>query len=331
MKACKHLEDITGKEICAGEKDGGRDACQGDSGGPLFCRSVSNPEEHYIAGIVSHGEGCARKNEPGVYTRVALYIDWINEMENSDLEKTAISTKTICPGYTCAWTNRCISFLDKCNQIVDCLAGDDELECPFDPEILGASQAKLQIRKGRQDTTPEAIEPEEIQPDDANKSNVEKKTPVEKKNEPNFPITTQHSPTAFESSSTDRQTTTTDHHHTTTTEETTTEMKRTATKSSMGSTTPGAIILSSTTTSNPKPTHTSIHLNPTKHVKKPIDSTSSTTDKSLSPTEDKENFGPPKKVDDRNTTIENPLHEFIKRDDLFLCTKYAFEQDSYTE
>lgn len=31
MKACKHLEDVTGNEICAGDKDGGRDACQGIS------------------------------------------------------------------------------------------------------------------------------------------------------------------------------------------------------------------------------------------------------------------------------------------------------------
>lgn len=282
---------------------------------------------------MSHGEGCARKNEPGVYTRVALYIDWINEMENSDLEKTAISTKTICPGYTCAWSNRCISFLDKCNQIVDCLAGDDELECPFDPEILGASQAKSQIRIGRQDTTPEAIEPEEIQPNDANKSNIVKESPAEKKKVPNFPTTTQQSPTAIESSSTDRQTTTTEQ-HTTTTEETTTKMEPTS-KSSLSSTTTETMILSSTTTSTPKPTkhttHTSIHLNPTKPVKKPVDFTSSTTDKSLSPTEDQENFGPPIKLDDRNTTIENPLHEVIKRDDLFLCTKYVYKQDSYTE
>lgn len=37
MKACKHLEDITGNEICAGEKDGGRDACQGSN-----CISIYN-------------------------------------------------------------------------------------------------------------------------------------------------------------------------------------------------------------------------------------------------------------------------------------------------
>lgn len=29
---------------------------KGDSGGPLFCRSNANPNEFYLAGIVSHGK-----------------------------------------------------------------------------------------------------------------------------------------------------------------------------------------------------------------------------------------------------------------------------------
>lgn len=96
----------------------------GDSGGPLVCVSNADPNESYLAGIVSHGEGCARRGEPGVYTRVALYVDWINDMINSDLSVTAKSTKAHCPGYTCLWNSRCISRQHVCDLRIDCLKGE---------------------------------------------------------------------------------------------------------------------------------------------------------------------------------------------------------------
>ncbi|XP_045767980.1 trypsin-1-like [Maniola jurtina] len=67
---------ITENMLCAGEKQGGHDACQGDSGGPLHVRDA-NTEKHHIVGVVSWGEGCARPDRPGVYSRVNRYLTWI--------------------------------------------------------------------------------------------------------------------------------------------------------------------------------------------------------------------------------------------------------------
>lgn len=65
---------VTNDHVCAGYQSGGKDSCQGDSGGPLV-RVVENKYE--LVGIVSFGYGCGQPSAPGVYTRVASYIDWI--------------------------------------------------------------------------------------------------------------------------------------------------------------------------------------------------------------------------------------------------------------
>jgi secreted trypsin-like serine protease len=60
--------------FCAGELSGGKDSCQGDSGGPIF--EIRSGKAVQV-GIVSFGEGCARPNRSGVYSRISGAYDWI--------------------------------------------------------------------------------------------------------------------------------------------------------------------------------------------------------------------------------------------------------------
>jgi serine protease len=65
----------TGNMFCAGPKAGGKDSCQGDSGGPIINRVDGVWQQ---VGIVSWGDGCARPNAYGVYTKLQNYTTWIS-------------------------------------------------------------------------------------------------------------------------------------------------------------------------------------------------------------------------------------------------------------
>lgn len=68
--------EIKDTMICAGYPQGGKDSCQGDSGGPLVVEDANR--DRYLVGVVSWGQGCARANYYGVYSKVSAVFDWIN-------------------------------------------------------------------------------------------------------------------------------------------------------------------------------------------------------------------------------------------------------------
>ena len=52
----------------------------GDAGGPLVCRDGAG--RHVLCGLVSWGLGCGRHGYYGVYTELAFFKQWIDEMTN---------------------------------------------------------------------------------------------------------------------------------------------------------------------------------------------------------------------------------------------------------
>ncbi|CAK1548943.1 unnamed protein product [Leptosia nina] len=78
-QAAGYNEHIPNIFICAGWKKGGADSCEGDSGGPMVIQRDKD-NRFVLGGIISWGIGCAEPNQPGVYTRISEFRDWINQI-----------------------------------------------------------------------------------------------------------------------------------------------------------------------------------------------------------------------------------------------------------
>ena len=73
IKAYENQGKLPEGEICTMHQAGGKDSCQGDSGGPLAI-------DGHLVGIVSWGIGCGIRGNPGVYTEVAHFANWIKQI-----------------------------------------------------------------------------------------------------------------------------------------------------------------------------------------------------------------------------------------------------------
>ncbi|KAL6265616.1 hypothetical protein P5V15_002410 [Pogonomyrmex californicus] len=165
LPSCKYLPDQNNATICAGYPEGGRDACQGDSGGPLMCRNPNLESQWYAAGLISHGDGCGRPNEPGVYMKVSYYVDWIQQTFEALDSSTAnfYENKPLdsCPGFSCqTGLKNCLPEENHCDGKANCLDGEDEMDCDFlqmnyegsNDESKGNTFTKSQVDKTSSDT-----------------------------------------------------------------------------------------------------------------------------------------------------------------------------------
>nr|XP_019932154.2 serine protease snake-like [Aedes albopictus] len=76
----KFTEGIKPEQMCVGSKADGKDTCNGDSGGPIQVATDVNTCAYYIVGVTSSGGTCGIGTTASVYTKVASYLDWIEEI-----------------------------------------------------------------------------------------------------------------------------------------------------------------------------------------------------------------------------------------------------------
>ena len=82
-KLCQNSTDYhfnDSLEFCAGSDRNGIGPCTGDSGGPFVMRVLKGGAWKWVTvGLVSWGEGCGIYGRYTFYTKLAPYVDWINQ------------------------------------------------------------------------------------------------------------------------------------------------------------------------------------------------------------------------------------------------------------
>ncbi|XP_040263831.1 hepatocyte growth factor-like protein isoform X2 [Bufo bufo] len=68
---------VLDNEICTRPMPVELGACEGDYGGPLACLTH---DCWVLEGVIIPARGCGKKNAPAVFTRVSIYVDWINKV-----------------------------------------------------------------------------------------------------------------------------------------------------------------------------------------------------------------------------------------------------------
>ena len=60
---------------------------------------MAGKDTWYLAGIISHGKGCALANSASFYTRVAQYQDWIDDIMDGFIDGRAMVSSNLLKDY----------------------------------------------------------------------------------------------------------------------------------------------------------------------------------------------------------------------------------------
>lgn len=68
---------LTESELCTAPLRTGVGACEGDYGGPLACLTA---DCWVLEGVITPSRVCARTDQPALFIRVSLYVNWIHKV-----------------------------------------------------------------------------------------------------------------------------------------------------------------------------------------------------------------------------------------------------------